>query len=135
MYVQMILENELQFEATGSRGPGGQNVNKTSSAIILRWCVWATESFTPEQKHFLITRLSSRLTTEGELLVRSQESRNQFDNKRICLEKLEQILQTAFHKPKKRVKTKPSRSAKEKRRQFKKHRSENKKLRRRVEFD
>ncbi len=135
MYVEMILENELQFVAVASSGPGGQNVNKTASAVLLRWCVWSTESFSPEQKARLLSRLSSRLTNDGDLLVRSQESRNQYDNKKTCLEKLESILAAAFHRPKKRVKTKPSRAAKENRRQTKKRQSETKKMRRRVNYD
>lgn len=106
--------HELRFEAVRSRGPGGQNVNKTNSAAILRWNL--PESTCPEPtKGRLLEKLGATLTNEGDLLVRSEESRDLEVNKKTCVAKLRALIAKALFKPKKRIATKPTRSAKEKR--------------------
>lgn len=116
---------ELQFEAVRSRGPGGQNVNKTNSAAILRWNIMGSSC--PEAtKIRLLEKLSSKLTVDGDLLIRSEESRDLETNKKNCVAKLKTVIAQALFRPKKRIATKPSRSAKEKRLKSKKLHSERK---------
>lgn len=126
-WINKIPENELSFEFTRSGGPGGQHVNKTSSAALLRWNILSTEAFTTPQKERLISKL--KYSQSGDIIIRSEEFRDQERNKARCLEKLNDILVKALHIPKKRKATKPTRSQKEKRLKGKKIRSEVKKSR------
>jgi ribosome-associated protein len=128
-WIEKIPYNEFQFEFARSGGPGGQHVNKTNSAAILRWNMDCSLAFTDEQRARLQSKLESKLTIEGELIIRSEEHRDQDKNKKRCLEKLNEIIDKALLIPKKRKPTKPSRSQKEKRIKSKKIRSEVKKSR------
>ncbi len=121
--------HEFEFVVMRSRGPGGQNVNKTNSAVQLRWNLWNSTSLPPELQSILLQKLGSQLTSEGELLIRSEGSRDQDANKKACLEKLLSLLEKALFVPKKRFKTKPTRSSQRKRLDSKSKRSEVKKLR------
>lgn len=131
-HIKKIPYHEFDFSATRSRGPGGQNVNKTNSAVMLRWSVLATQAFDFEQIQILMQKLSNQLTVEGELLIRSETHRDQDQNKKACLEKLDLILAKAFFVAKKRKATRPTRSSQAKRVNQKKQRSEIKKNRRSV---
>lgn len=122
--MKRIPWNEFQFEASRSAGPGGQNVNKTNSAVLLRWSLRDTSAFSEDEKRKLQTRLSSKLTTLGEILIRSQTSRDQDQNKKECLRKLSEMLERALRDPKPRKATKPTRSSQRKRVETKRHRSE-----------
>jgi len=124
MFEIQVPYHELTFETTRSQGAGGQHVNKTESAVILRWNLINTESFPDEVKYKLIMRLRGSLNSEGELLIRSQESRSQKQNKDTCVEKLLVILKNALREQKKRIKTNPTRSSQRKRVEAKKHRAE-----------
>lgn len=116
--------HEYQFEATRSSGAGGQHINKTESAVILRWNLSQSEAFSDDVKYKLHFKLKNYMNQEGEVLIRSQESRSQKQNKDMCIEKLNYILKNALKEPKKRIKTKPTRSSQRKRVEGKKHRSE-----------
>lgn len=119
---------ELDFEAVRSRGPGGQNVNKTNSAAILRWNL--IRSRLPDMvKSRLFEKLGSQLTVEGDLLFRSDVHRDLEQNKKACIEKLHQTIEKALFVPKKRIKTKPGRSAVRKRLDSKKKHSDKKRSR------
>jgi ribosome-associated protein len=120
----IIPFHEYQFETTRSSGAGGQHVNKTESAVILRWNLRLSEAFSDDVKYKLSFKLKSYMNHEGEVLIRSQESRSQKQNKDMCIEKLNYILKNALKEPKKRIKTKPTRSSQRKRVEGKKHRSE-----------
>ncbi len=133
-YLDQIMLHELEFEVTRSSGPGGQNVNRTNSAVILRWNVVDSQSLTEERRLQLLTFLGPRLTKAGELMIRSEESRDKEMNRKRCFEKLEVILERAFYVQKKRKKTKPTRSSKAKRRDLKSRHSDTKKLRKRVDY-
>lgn len=124
---------EAEFEFVRSRGPGGQNVNKTNSAAILRWNLIATQLFTDFIKEKLITKLSSKLNEAGELLIRSEIHRDQDANKKECIQKLARILDDALFEHKKRVATKPSRRQKAKRLESKKVHSDKKSMRKKVD--
>jgi len=122
--------SELEFRSSRSGGPGGQNVNKLETRIELLFDVARSPSLTDEQRNVLMSNLRSKLDTDGVLRVVSQESRSQWQNKRLAVEKFVLLLRKALKPQRKRVATKPSRSAKEKRLKLKKIRGERKKLRR-----
>lgn len=116
---------ELEFDAVRSRGPGGQNVNKTNSASVLRWNL--VRSRLPDAvKSRLFEKLGGQLTAEGDLLFRSDVHRDLEQNRKACIEKLHQTIEKALFVPKKRIKTKPSRSAVRKRLDSKKKHSDKK---------
>ena len=131
-FLARIPWNELNFEASRSRGPGGQNVNKTNSAMVLRWSVALTLGFSDFEKSKLLTRLASRLTNEGEILIRSEVFRDQDRNKKECLEKLDSLIEQTLKDPKPRRATKPTRSSQRKRFEAKKQRGEIKANRQKV---
>jgi ribosome-associated protein len=125
----VIPEHELEITASRSGGPGGQHVNKTSSRITVRWNVQKSQAFTEAQKHYLMERLASEITSEGDILVSNSTSRSQGQNKQLALDSLAQKLRKALHVPKKRMKTKVSKSATESRLHEKKKRGEVKAMR------
>ena len=122
--------SELAFQTSRSGGPGGQNVNKLETRVELLFDVAHSRSLTDEQRTTLTANLRSKLDADGVLRVVSQESRSQWQNKQFAIDKLVHLLRAALKPRKKRVKTKPSRAAKEKRLKSKKHKSEKKQLRR-----
>lgn len=128
----VIPFHELDFSYARSRGPGGQNVNRTNSAAIVRWNLPKTQAFSEEVKQRLMMRLASQLTDEGDILIRSEEHRDQDQNRSSCIKKLQALLKKALFVPKKRVATKPSRSSVRKRLESKKLQSETKSLRKKI---
>ena len=120
--------DEVWFEAVRSRGPGGQNVNRTNSAAILRWHVPSTKLPEPI-KNKLLEKLASKLTVDGELMIRSEETRDLDMNKKTCWTKLRALIDQALFVPKKRIKTKPGKSAVRKRLDSKKRHGEKKRHR------
>ena len=124
--------HEMEFSYARSRGPGGQHVNRTNSAAILRWNLLNTQVFSEEVKERLRNKLSNQLTAEGDLLVRSDEFRDQDQNRSACIKKLQALLRKALFVPKKRVATKPTRSSVRKRLDSKKQQSETKSLRKKI---
>ncbi len=124
---------ELEFSTSRSSGPGGQNVNKVSTKVIIRWNLLHSTLITDEQKMVLLNKLSSQLTREGELIINSQESRSQLQNKELALEKLDVLLRKALTKPKARRATKPTKSSKVKRVDNKKRHAEKKQWRKKLD--
>jgi ribosome-associated protein len=122
MQIEIIIR-ELQFKAVRSSGPGGQSVNKTSSKVEVLFDVFSSEGLTAAEKERLSIKLSSRLTNSGILSTQCSESRSQHRNKRICIERLIDLLQEHLKVARPRKKTKPSKSAIEKRLQAKKNRA------------
>lgn len=133
IYVQKIPFHELQFEVTRSRGPGGQNVNRTNTAVILRWRPHESVAFLESEKERLLNKL--RLTVDNEVVIRCEIHRSQDQNKSECLKKLESILANALKTKKKRLPTKPTHSSKVRKTENKKRRSEVKKNRSKIKID
>lgn len=128
-----ILLPELEFSASRSSGPGGQNVNKVNSRITLRFNIPGSTILTDDEKAVLLTKLASRLTDAGELMVHAQDKRSQLQNKEAALQKLDDILAKALQKKKARKATKPSKTAVQKRITGKKRQSEKKQWRQKPE--
>lgn len=124
-----IIVRELDLIAVRSSGPGGQNVNKVNSKVILKWDVLNSTCLSEEQKTHLLSKLKSRLTMEGVLVLQEQESRSQFVNKEAVIKKLDELVRKAFVQKKKRMPTKPTKSSVQKRVKEKKLKGEKKQWR------
>jgi ribosome-associated protein len=127
-----MLSKELTFTTSRSGGPGGQLVNKVSSKVMLRWNIASSSILPAEDKELLLDKLKSRIVHGGELLIVAQESRSQHDNKRLAMEKLDELLGKAFQKKKTRKPTRKSKSSQEKRLTEKKRAGEKKEWRKRI---
>jgi ribosome-associated protein len=121
---------EFDFEYIRSSGPGGQNVNKTSTKVRLRWNVVDSPSIDEGLLQRIQQNYRSRITGEGEFLVTSQRTRDRETNRADCLEKLAEMIRQVATPPKKRRPTRPTRGSKERRLQNKKQRSQRKEMRR-----
>jgi ribosome-associated protein len=124
-----IIGPEIRFRTSRSSGAGGQHVNKTETRVEAIFEVNASIGLTEEEKVIILERLSTRINTNGELVVVSQKSRSQLDNKEIALERLQALLQKALTPVKKRRKTKIPKEVKEARLQSKKRNAEKKEAR------
>ncbi|MCC9167325.1 alternative ribosome rescue aminoacyl-tRNA hydrolase ArfB [Pontibacter harenae] len=118
--------SELQFQASRSGGAGGQNVNKVSSKVELRFHVESSALLTDEEKVLVQEKLANRINNEGFLQVVCQTERSQLQNKEICVKRFQELLRQAFTKQKERRATKPSRSSVRQRLEGKKRQSEKK---------
>ncbi len=126
----LIPRSELQFRTARSSGPGGQNVNKLETKVELEFDIPRSASLTGDQKRILLDRLASRLSSRGVLRVVAQESRSQWTNRESATKKFVDLLEKALRPRKKRLPTKPSSQARERRIREKKRRGEKKRLRR-----
>lgn len=117
------LIKELQFKAIRSSGPGGQHVNKTSSKIEVQFNIKDSEAFSETERERLIERLAKRINSDGAIILQCGETRSQHRNKAIVIQRLLDLLTQNLIVKKKRKKTKPSKSAIEKRLKGKKQRA------------
>ncbi len=131
----VIPGHELEIKTSRAGGPGGQHVNKSNTRISVRWNVQTTKVLTQEQKERVLQKLQSRLTDEGDLIVHNGSTRSQIQNKKLALANLAKLVKNALHVPKKRMKTRISKGAKEARLKDKTRRSEIKKLRKKIVGD
>jgi ribosome-associated protein len=119
-----IPDEDLHFTFSRSSGPGGQNVNKVNSKATLHFSVRHSTSLPPGVRERFVQKFGSRLTNEGDVVITSQESRDQPKNIDSCLEKLRGMILEVLHPPKKRRATKPTKGSKRRRVEAKKRRSQ-----------
>lgn len=129
MKVEEIIK-ECTFKAVRSSGAGGQNVNKVSSKVVLSFDIVASQALRADEKELLLTKLSSRLNKESILQLDSSESRSQFQNKDIVIQRFIAIIKGALHIPKSRRATRPTYGSIMRKRDSKIHLSKKKMLRR-----
>ena len=130
----MIPSRELSWSAARASGPGGQNVNKVSSKVDLRFDLAGSSVIGPQLAARVRAKAgTSRLDAEGQVVIVSQVTRDQRRNLEDAREKLAELIRAAMVVPKRRKATKPSRGAKERRLGEKKHRGDIKKGRGRVD--
>ena len=91
-----ILEDELKFTASRSRGPGGQHLNKASTRVTLRFDLANSPSLSPDQKQLLQERLPTRISKQGVLRVVSQKTRSQAANRKAALKRFVELLQQSL---------------------------------------
>jgi len=123
------FSREIIFNASRSSGPGGQNVNKVSTKVELRFNVLHSDLLSEKEKEILLARLEKKINSEGFLIIVSQSERSQLKNKEKTIEKFYTLLKKSLTPVKKRKPTKPDAAAIEKRLEEKKMNAE-KKLRR-----
>ncbi|MFO0676916.1 MAG: alternative ribosome rescue aminoacyl-tRNA hydrolase ArfB [Polyangiaceae bacterium] len=126
----VIPSRELAFVAVRASGPGGQNVNKVSSKVELRFDLPGSIAFSAEEKARIVNLAKNKLDAEGKIVVVSQKTRDQARNVEDALEKLAELLRAGLFVPKRRKKTRPGRGAIERRLGEKRHRSDTKATRR-----
>lgn len=126
-----ISESELDIQAIRAQGAGGQNVNKVSSAIHLRFNIFASNL--PERiKSRLMLLRDQRITREGVIIIKSQEHRTQEKNKQEALRRLKVLITSVLIVPKRRIPTRPKRGAVKKRLDGKTRKGRDKNLRKSV---
>ena len=101
-----LLISEVSFKAVRSSGPGGQNVNKIASKVILSFDLLLSKGLTEDEKALLQIKLASKLSQENILLITSQEDRSQIKNKEIAIKKFFKILENGLKIDKPRKETK-----------------------------
>jgi ribosome-associated protein len=135
MSVPVDISPEITFKTARSGGKGGQNVNKVETMVEGYFDVGNSSLLTEEQKHKVFSRLKNRINAAGILQVRSQVHRSQLSNKADVVTKMNDLLNQALKKEKKRIVTKPSAAAKAKRLDSKKRASEQKQSRQKFRFN
>jgi ribosome-associated protein len=118
----VITDDELEWKFIRASGPGGQNVNKVSSAVQLRFNLPFNSSIPVAARNRLRRLAGQKLLDDGTILFSARSERSQEQNRRAALERLAQLIRAALVEPKIRRKTKPTKGSKERRIESKKHR-------------
>lgn len=124
-----INENDLMFSFIRSSGPGGQNVNKVSTAVQLKFDLNSSDDLPEDVKLKLIKIGGKKISSKGILIIEAKRFRTQENNKSDAIERLIKLIKSAAVQEKKRIKTKPSKAVEQKRIESKKYNSQKKEKR------